>query len=128
MTTLQKLKDRICDLLPELKNNNDSDKIIGEIRKYTMLEDWMSKLDRQMEQCFIEAISIATKKPIMIGDVLAAVNDNNLPDGYLFFNANWRGYIELSGIYGRKLMPYRYNKPIDEWPEETIEFLYNLLK
>jgi hypothetical protein len=67
-------------------------------------------------------------RPIRLADVLLAVQFYDLPDGYMFFNANWRGNVELSGLAGQKFTPWNLrNDDLSQQSEECIEFLARLL-
>ena len=58
-----------------------SPEIIGELRQYVLLEDWLSELDNQMEQSFYEGIDIATGaeyQPITIGRVMQALEAKSI--------------------------------------------------
>lgn len=65
---------------------------------------------------------------IRLSDILVAVNKVGLPDEYLFFDANWIGYLRLSGAFGEKAVKYNYKDDnLQHQSPECIDFLHSLI-
>lgn len=140
MTTYEKLHEKICEIIPEIKELKFGCKIrcldypgIEDTRLFVGKE-WNREYGRYENKVLKEQIYNIDKKFEIIGrdifldDVLMSISKKGLPDGYLFFNANWRGNLELSGIDGRIFIKYEYGKPLHEQSEQTQLAILNLLK
>ena len=80
--------------------------------------------------CFCQPglFDINLGRPIRLADVLFAADSASFPPGSLFFNANYRGNLELSGLHGQQFVKWDLvNDDLDKQSDETKDFLIKLM-
>lgn len=66
-------------------------------------------------------------REVTLADIFMTVSKCDLPEGYMFFNVNWRGNMELSGLSARVFEKWNFAETLSGQSSETIDFIHRFL-